>query len=185
MNVSTRRITGVAAAAAVVLVLVWYVALFRPESHHLSSARQAYAAAEKQVSSLRQQVVSLEAIEKQIPADKARLAQLDAAVPHSPDLRGLLDQLHALATATGVVVTVVSPAAPSNSTSTGSTAKSSLGGAQSTQVALTLDGSYQQMAAFLTGLSSMARSVVVDGANISSSRHGLAAQLTTQIFYTS
>jgi Tfp pilus assembly protein PilO len=185
VNTSTRRISVLAVGAALALLLVWYAALFRPASHHLSSARRSYASAQQQVSQLQQQVVSLEALEKQIPADKAHLAQLDAAVPHSPDLKGLLDQLHALATATGVQLTIVSPSQPASTTGSPAAA-SALGGAQTSQVVLTMTGSYQQIAAFLTGLSRMPRAVVVDTANITAAAgHGLTAELTTQIFYTS
>ena len=183
MSHSTRRIATLAGAAALVLVLVWYVAVFRPQSAHLSAAHKAYAAAEQQIGQLHSQVASLQALERQIPADKARLAVLDQAVPASADLRDVLNQLHTLATGTGCELTTVNP---SQSTS-GSSSSSSSGSSPSHSITLsmTTTGNYAQLTSFLTGLARMPRSVVVDTVTISPGAGSqLAMTLSSRIFYT-
>lgn len=183
MNESTRRISVGAVAAGVVLILVWYFALFHPQASHLKSAQRQYTAAQEQVTALQAQVHSLEAIEKQVPADTARLASLDANVPKTPDLKDVLDQLHALATSTGVQLTTVSPS--TTNTGTSSTSSGSTGGVQSITIGMNLSGSYPQITGFLSGLTKMPRTFVIDSAAIGSGSTGLTAQLSTQIFYLS
>lgn len=181
MNESTRRISMAALAAGVVLILVWYFALFHPQATHLKTAQREYTTAQEQKIALEAQVRSLEAIEKQVPADTARLASLNANVPKTPDLKDVLDQLHALATSTGVQLTTVSP----SSTNTASSSTNSRSSAvQSITIGMSLSGSYPQMTAFLSGLTKMPRTVVIDSAAIGSGT-GLTAQLSTQIFYLS
>ncbi len=180
MNLSsTRRIGAVAAAAAVVLVLIWYVALFRPQNAHLKSANQAYQQATTQIQQLRTQVATLQAIERQIPADKSKLAALTAALPKSKDLHDALNQLHALATGTGVQLTTVNPA-PGNANASGQPSTPY----QTVKMAMTVTGPYPATMAFLTGLAQMTRTVVVDSASFSQAADGtLTTSLGTRIFY--
>lgn len=177
MNLSTRRIMAAAVGAAVILVLIWYVALFRPQSSDLKSAHQAYQQATTQIQQLRSQVASLQAIEHQIPADKAKLATLTAALPKTTDLHGALDQLHTLATGTGVQLTAVDP---SPDTTTGQTTTAY----KTEKVTMTASGPYSNMMSFVTGLDRMARTVVVDSASFSQGSTGaLTASFDTRIFY--
>jgi Tfp pilus assembly protein PilO len=180
MNTSIKRIGGVAAAAAVVVLVIWYFALFRPQSHDLSTAHKAHAAAEQKVSQLRNQVTQLNALKADIPADKAALSVLDAAVPSSPQLDTTLNQLHTEAIASGVSLSAVSPSAPQT---TASGSSSATAGAPSITLTMSANGSYAQIMSFLSGLASMPRAVVVTGLNISGTSQ-LTAQITANIFYT-
>lgn len=180
MTMTTRRIIAAAAAAGVVLIVIWYVALFRPESSNLKSAQQAYHQATAQIQQLRSQVAGLEALEHQIPADKAKLAALSAALPKSTDLHGALDQLHALATGTGVQLSAVNPT-PDNTTSSSGQPSTPY---KTVKLSLTASGPYPAMMGFITGLDQMARTVVVDSASFSQGPTGaLTASLATRIFY--
>jgi Tfp pilus assembly protein PilO len=107
-----KRIGGLTAAAAIVLIAVWYLSLFRPQQHELAAAHRRDAAAAQQASQLQQQVTSLQALEREIPADSARLKTVDAALPHTEDLQDVFSQLHQAATTSGVQLTTVSPSAP-------------------------------------------------------------------------
>lgn len=176
MTLSNRRIGAVAATAAVILVLIWYAALFRPQSAHLKSANAAYQKATSQIQQLKAQVASLETLERQIPADQARLAALTANLPKTTDLHDALNQMNGLAGAAGVQVTSVNPT--KNITSSGT------GGVQSVDVNMTVAGAYPNMMSFLTGLDSMTRTVVVDSAAFSAQPDGtLTTSLGTRIFY--
>lgn len=181
MNTTTTRITAMTAGAALLLAVIWYMALFRPESHHLSSAHAARAAAEAKVQTLNTEVDHLKALEKQIPQDTATLSVLKAAVPDTPDLPDALGQLHNAATASGVELSGVSPAAPPTAGGSGGQSQS---GPPSINLSLTASGTYQQLMGFMTRLDNMARTVVVNTVNIATgSTNGLTANMTAQIFY--
>lgn len=178
MNLSARRIGGVTAAAAVVLVLVWYLALFRPESSHLKAAHAQYTQATAQISKLQAEVRGLEALESQIPADKSKLAALTAALPRTSDLQDALNQLHGLATGTGVQLSAVNPTPDVGGTGT------SAGGVSTVRMSLNLSGGYSQTMGFITGLDQMTRTVVVDSATFGSTPDGnISTSLNARIFY--
>lgn len=181
MNLGTRRIGIVAVAAAAVLVIVWYVALFRPEAAKLKTAHSNYAAAQSKLVQLRSEVSSLEVLQKQIPADKQRLATLDAAVPKDPDLKDVLDQLHGAAASSGVDLSSVSP---SSAPTPASSSQATTGGVGTIQLSMSASGTYPQLMAFVTQLTGMARTVAVN--NLSLSNGGAAtmsASLNASIFY--
>jgi Tfp pilus assembly protein PilO len=170
-----------AAGAALLLAVIWYMALFRPQSHHLSTAHAARAAAEAQVQSLNGQVAHLKALEKQIPQDTATLAVLKAAVPDTPDLPDALGQLHNAATSSGVQLSGVSPSSPPTSASAGGQQHS---GPPSINLSMTASGNYQQLTNFMTRLDGMARTVVIDTVSIGASTTStLTANFSAQIFY--
>lgn len=193
MNTSIKRISAVAAIAGVVLVAVWYLALFGPQSRNLSAAHKAHAAAEQKVSQLRNQVVQLDALKAQIPADKAALSVLQAAVPDNPQLDDALRQLHAVATGSGVSLASVSPSTPTANSSTSSSSTSSSSSSSSSQQAsttpsitltMTGSGSYAQLMSFLSGLDSMPRTVVVTSVELAGGSNDVTGQFTANIFYT-
>jgi Tfp pilus assembly protein PilO len=182
MNTTIKRIGAVAAGAALLVVVVWYLALFSPQAHKLSAAHKDHAAAEQKVSQLQGQLVQLNALKARIPADKAALSVLDAAVPSSPQLDSTLTQLHAVATSSGVNLSELSPTPPPATAATGTQQAS---GSTSISLSMTASGSYPQLMTFLNGLASMPRVLVVTGMNISTGTAGqLSAQITANIFYT-
>jgi Tfp pilus assembly protein PilO len=179
MSTTTKRIAGIAAGAALLLVVVWYFALFSPESHHLTSARAARAAAAQQVSSLDAQVAQLEVVQKQIPADRVKLASRTAAVPNNPQLPDALAQFHADAVLSGVTLSSLSPTEPTAGSSGSATA-----GTPSIDVSISTTGSYQQLQSFMTLVSRMPRTVVLNTMSISAGASTtLTANFTAEIFY--
>jgi Tfp pilus assembly protein PilO len=198
VTLSMKKIGGVTAAVAVVLIAVWYLSLFRPQQHELASAHRRDAAAAQQISQLNQQVTSLQALERDIPADTARLKTLDAAVPHTEDLQDVFNQLHQAATSSGVELTAISPSAPtslsgtgtssaspsSTSSSSSGTAASPAAGTQQVGMTLVLNGSYGATVTFINDLAHLSRIVVVDGASFSPTGGStIDTTLTTRIFY--
>jgi Tfp pilus assembly protein PilO len=181
MNTTIKRISAVAGLAALVIVALWYFALFSPQAKDLSKAHKDHAAAEQKISQLQGQVVQLNALKSQIPADKAALSVLNAAVPSSPQLDNVLRQLHAAATASGITLSTVGPSSPT-AASTSTASKTS--GTPSITLALSASGTYSQITAFLSQLARMPRTVVVSSLNIAGSGTQLTAQITANIFYT-
>jgi Tfp pilus assembly protein PilO len=187
VTVSMKRIGGVTAAIAVVLVAVWYAALIRPQRHDLSAAHKKYDAAATQASQLQQQVSTLQAVLRQVPADTAKLKVLDAALPTTEDLQDVLNMLHQSAVTSGVQLTSVAPS-NTNSSSSSSGSSSSTGGSATKQIGLTmaLSGQYPQVMTFITDLVHLNRVVVIDGATFSPNpTNGMTASLSARIFYAS
>jgi type IV pilus assembly protein PilO len=184
MNSTIKRIGLVAAGAALFVVVAWYFAFFSPQARNLSAAHKDHAAAEQKVSQLQNQLVQLDALKAQIPADQAALSVLNAAVPPSPQLDSTLIQLHTVATTSGVSLSSVSPSAPPTTASSAQQSSSTQqSGSPDITLTMSASGSYQQLMTFLTGLASMPRVVVVTSVNITGTSQ-LTAQIIANIFYT-
>ncbi len=185
MNMPTRRLFSLAAAAVVVLMFAWYLAIYRPSSAKINAAHKAYNAAAAQIKKLDAQVGSLQALEAQIPADKVKLASLDGALPTTPNLRALLDQLHALATSTGTQLTTVSPSPPRPATTSQAAAPNAApSGLQKISIIMSATGTYPQLTNFLSGLAGLQRSLVIESVSITSAQGGqLTSSMSTEVFY--
>ncbi len=182
MITGTRRIAAVAGGAALLLVAIWYFALWHPQSKHLAAAHQARTAAEQQASTLDSQIGQLRALVRQIPTDNAHLSALSAGIPDLPSLDTALDQLHAVAVRSGVDLTSVGPSSPSPSQGGSGSAASSL---PAITLGMTASGSPAQIAAFLEDLqnpSVMPRLIVIDRITLSSGGQ-TSAQITGRIFF--
>ena len=185
MTITTKRLGAVTAAAVIIITLIWYVALFRPESARISNAHKAYATATSKASDLQTQVGSLEALVRKVPADTARLAQVKAALPTSADIKDLLTELDGLAGRSGVQLTSLSPSVPSTTAASGAAA-SGAGGAQTISLPMSVTGSYPALMSFLTGLENLPRALVVTSISLSpGGASSMTASLSTKIFYAS
>jgi Tfp pilus assembly protein PilO len=177
-----RRIGAITAGTALLLIAVWYMALFRPQSSGLTKAHHAYAASAQEVAQLKQQVVSLQALERGIPSDKAKLNVLNAAVPSTTDLQDLLNQLHQSAVTSGVQLTSVSPSTASSSS--GSDPSQSASAVKQLGLSMSLAGTYPQVMTFFKDLSYLSRVLVIDTATFSPSATGLVStSVTGRAFY--
>jgi Tfp pilus assembly protein PilO len=179
---TTRKIVAIAAAGAVALVLIWYVALVRPQAHHLAAAHKAHAAAEQKIATLDAQLAGLRALVKQIPADRARLGAYTAAVPNTPSLDTALNQLQEAAASARVTLSNVSPSTPASATGGASSSAQAAGGPAIT-LGLTAAGSYPALTNFLRATASMPRAVVVDSLSLAGQGSQLSANITARIFY--
>lgn len=176
MTTSTKRLAGVTAAAAAILVIAWYLVVFSPQSHKLTLAHRTYAAAEVQASGLQTQVAQLNALVRQVPKDTQELAQFSTAVPDNPRLDDAVREIQQAATAAGVSLSSLSPAAPTAQSS-------STSGTPAISVNMSVTGGYSQLMAFLSNLTKMPRTLVVTAVNISGTGNILSAQINSQIFY--
>lgn len=174
---ANRRIPAIAGAAALLLIVIWYFLLWAPEAKSLRAAHTAHAAAVHQIAQLDAQKAGLNALVKQIPADNARFAQLEAALPDNPQLDQALNLLHQAAASAGVSISSLQPTAPA----TGSASAISQGG-PSIAISMSVSGAPEQVKAFLSSLSTLSRTVVVDKAAIASGT-GASASISARIFY--
>lgn len=184
MNTTTRRIGAVTAVAAVLIAGLWYMFLFRPETHKLSQAHKAHAAAEAQAATLRTQLSQLDSWVKLIPADTKRLSVLKTMLPDNPQLAEAMDTLRTAESRSGLQIKTFDPTPPGTpAPGTSPSAKSS--GPASISVTMTALGSYQQSIAFLTYLDSAPRVWVVDHLSLASASNSsnLSVQISARIFY--
>jgi Tfp pilus assembly protein PilO len=192
MNTTIKRVSLIAAGAALVLLVAWYLALFSPQARDLSKAHKDHAAAEQKISQLQGQVVQLNALKSQIPSDKAALSVLNAAVPSSPQLDSVLRQVHAAAASSGVNLSSVAPSSPpvtesssaQKSSSSSSSSSSTSSGTPSITLSMSATGSYAQMMSFLNNLATMQRTVVVTNLTLGGASGQLTAQISANVFYT-
>lgn len=179
MNTATKRTFGIAAAAAVVILVMWFMVFFRPQSHKLSNLHNQSAQASQQISQLDTEIGQMKALLPLIPADQKALAKLKAAVPDNPSLSDAIDQLHAAATHSGVSLTSIGPSTPSAATGSAKTTQ----GTPAITLSLTAAGTYQQMMAFIDALDSAPRTFVIDRLGLSGAPQ-LTATMSVRVFYT-
>lgn len=181
MSTTTKRIASISAAAALFLLAVWYVILFRPESNHLALAHRQHAAAEQQISQLTGKVQQLKVLQAEIPSDQKAFVIYSAQVPDNPDLAGAITAIHQQELATGVTVGSVNPTPASTGGGGGATG----GGVPAISTQITATGTYPQVTAFLRGLATMPRVLVVDHAALTSGgqSHELSLNISARVFY--
>jgi Tfp pilus assembly protein PilO len=183
-----RRVPLVAAALAVVLVLAWYLALWKPETSHVSSARARTSAAKVRQQLLNGQLVGLLRLEKDLPSRTAQLNSTLPAFPEAVSIPAIIDQINRIAVSDHIAWTnesqSVSTAAATSPTTAGRSTATAAGGSASVGLSLTVAGSYADMGRFVTSLERLPRLIVVDslGYTPSSSDH-LSAAITARAFY--
>lgn len=170
------------AIVGVVLVAIWWFALFSPQSHQLAAQHRARAAAEEQASTLDGQARELNALVHQIPGDRVKLAQYSAAIPVAPDLSAALRDIQQAASSSGASMSSLTPASQTTGSSTDTSR--SAGGVSTIGVTIAATGSYNALMAFMSSLAQMPRTLVVTSLNLSGSGSSLSAQISSNIFYT-
>lgn len=184
MTTANRRIPLMAASAAVLLAIIWYFLFWSPQAKSLTSAHKARAAAEQKMGELQQQMGSLQALVKQIPADNAKFAEREAALPDNPQLDQALNLLHQAAVQTGVTVSNINPSTPQGAAGNGSSQQSTaLSGGPAITLNISVNGGFVQIRSFLNALDQLPRTLVVDKVSISISGVNSTASITARIFY--
>ncbi len=182
-----KRVVVIAVAASAVLVLVWYLVLFSSQSHSLHKANVQVAAANSQAVSLRSQIVVLQQEKAQLPAATAKLTTLELALPNTPALDKLIDDINAAAAQSGINWQNVTPVKPATYTGQATASgQNFIGGMQSVSVTLGVTGAYKQILAFVTDLNGMSRLLDVGSINlvgVGAGSTNSTAQIATQIFF--
>lgn len=176
MTTFPRRIAAIAGGVAIVIIALWYLTVFSPQSKNLKAAHAAHAAADAKIGQLTTQVQHLKVLVNEIPADQASLATLEQNLPDNPQLDSALNQLNRSALASGVTLESVGPAL---ATTSGSATKSS---EPSVSLSLAAVGTPGQVTNFLTQLAQMPRVVVVDRVSLSGT-NPQTASISARIFY--
>lgn len=180
------KVIAIAVAASVLLVAIWYLALYSSQGKSLKNAHSVAATANSQAAQLRSQIAVLQQEKEQLSASKAKLTTLQAALPNTPALDKLIDDINAAAASTGVDWQNVTPSKPASYTAGSAQAVSAglPGGMQALSVAMQVNGAYSQVLAFVSKLTSLSRLLDVGQFNLSGiGTPKVSAQITSQIFY--
>lgn len=180
---STRRLQLLSIGAAIILVVIWYVAMWSPQAKNVQKAHKANAAATQKIGQLQSQASQLETLVKQIPADNARFTQLEAAFPENPQFDQALNLLQQAANQTGIIVTSISPSKPPAAgapASSGSGAQA--GGVPAVSLTISVQGTTQQLEAFMSALDALPRTVVIDKVSMGGGASN-SASINARIFY--
>ena len=182
----TPILTGV---GALVVAIIVFVAWISPEAGKLSSLHAQATQLQSQESHLQSELAMLRRDRAQMASNCRLLTKDLSEVPGTPNVDSFFHQITALAVASG------DPNTPSISVT--QAANAAAGSVRPVAVALTLQGTYGQMIAFLRGLDSFPRlftvntisvnggPVAVGGAQIPDATGGYNLQLSGNVYYSS
>lgn len=184
----SKRLIAIVVAASLALGGLWYFALWAPQSKSLKKTNGDVAAAKAQQATLRGEIATLQKQKLDLPAKQEKLASLKLALPDTPALDKLIDDINAAAVASGVDWQSITPAKPSTFTagSAQAVAAGFPGGMQGINVAMQVNGSYTQLLDFVNKLNGMSRLLDVVSFNLSgvgAQAVKATAQITSQIFF--
>lgn len=172
---------GLVALGAVVLVLVvWFVAFWRPEGSSLRAAQKNEAQAVAQVSSDQAQIATLRADAPKVAKEKTVLQKLTQEVPDGPSLDQMLRTINSAAAASGVSLTSVGTPEPSGwGASSVSSSPTTGNGPEYITISLDVTGAQARVLRFVSALDAQPRLYVVNSFGLSSAAGASAASSTT------
>jgi Tfp pilus assembly protein PilO len=151
-----RRATIAIAAVACLAVLAggWFL-LIKPARSSIAATKAQTTQQRSDNDSSRLQLQSMRSIAKNLPAEKAELAVLSQRVPSQVALPALLRSMQALAKASGVAITGITPTTP--------TALTNAPGIATVGITLIVTGGYAEIEQFDSALEGLQRTFLVSG----------------------
>ena len=145
-------------AGALVVILIWFFALYKPKSNDVSSTKVAVSNAQAQQQSLVATLARLHSLDKERPQQQATLDKLNAAIPDSPGLADFIFQANTAAADSGVDWLSISPTPPAPGTT---------GGPSVIVLNIQVQGGFFQVLDYLNRLENLPRLVVTVTINLS------------------
>jgi len=151
-----RRATIVIAAVACLAVLAggWFL-LIKPARASIAATKAQTHQQQDDNASSRLQLQTMRSIAKNLPAEKAELAVLSRRVPSQVQLPALLRSMQALAKASGVAITGITPTTP--------TPLTNAPGIATVNITLIVTGGYAEIEQFDSALEGLQRTFLVSG----------------------
>jgi len=177
--------------AGVAFVILWFIALYGPQSSSLSDAKKRATDAAQQTATLRDQLKSLQQAQQSQPLKQSQLETLRVAIPDTPNLAEYILDANDAASKAGIDFLSITPTPPSSTTPGATTpttvAGAPAGGTGATAVPITITmtatGGYFQVLDFVNRLNTLARLVVIDSLQLTTSVNGsLSVNMTERIF---
>ena len=150
---NTRRQLIIAAGAAVAVTVLFFVFLLQPKLGEIEDAQRETQGAIDRESTYRAELARLQALSKQEPQTRAKLATLMAYLPSAPDLPSFIRQAQAAATGAGVDLNSIAPTQPAD--------LEGAKGIQTISATLTVHGGFHRMEDLLARLEGLQRVVEV------------------------
>ncbi|HVM53150.1 MAG TPA: type 4a pilus biogenesis protein PilO [Acidimicrobiales bacterium] len=164
-----RRTILVAFAAAVVLLLGWFMLLWGPQGGRLSDARDRIDAAENENRALELRLSRLQAVQERAPELTAALSELRRAVPDDPALAQLILDANQAANESGVEFLSIAPSVPA------------AGSPATITLSINVTGTYEAVLLYLRRLEELPRIIVVDTLSLSPSQSEAGLQLSVSL----
>ena len=150
-----RRVL-IAAAVALLVILIWMVALFLPEGRKVGTINVKVQAAQAEQVQLQDRLARLKAYSRESAKFEALQAKLTASVPSTTDIYDYITAISQIATATGIKVSNVDPQPAQAS-----------GNVSVIPVAISASGTYDQTLAFIKALYALPRLTLISNVSIS------------------
>lgn len=153
-----KRQTMIGAALAMVVVLVvWFMFMYKPKGSQLSDARTKTQAAVAKEAGLQSTLTRLKALDTQRPAREAEMQRLAVAVPEQPDLASFILSIREIEARAGVKWVSIAPTAP---------AAGPAGSPSVIALTMNFEGGFFQVLDFLSRVERLRRVVVIDGVDL-------------------
>jgi len=150
-----RRVL-IAAAVALLVILIWMVALFLPEGRNVGTINVKVQAAQNEQVQLQDRLARLKSYSRESAKFEALQAKLTASVPSTTDIYDYITAISQIATATGIKVSNVDPQPAQAS-----------GNVSVIPVAISASGTYDQTLAFIKALYALPRLTLISNVSIS------------------
>ena len=151
--------------AGVLVILVWFVAFWGPQSSALSKAKKRKSDAQAQGATLRDQLTRLQEARRDQPLKQSQLETLRVAIPDDPNLAQFILDANDAASRSGIDFLSITPSLPT-APSTATPGSTVPGGGSATpipiKIGMTVAGGYFQVLDFVNRLNTLPRIVVVD-----------------------
>ncbi len=175
-----RRVLLFGALVAILLAVGWYFLLISPIQSEIADTQAELESLRQQELILQTELNRLRRIKDAELQYTTAVSELNTAIPPTPELGSLIDQLEILAEASGVAWRNASYTDPGDESDTG---------VREIGVNVSVSGQYFQILGYLYGIADLDRLVRVDGLNISASESPegftiLAATLNATAFTT-
>jgi Tfp pilus assembly protein PilO len=171
-----RRAVIVAGAGAAVLALLLVFFLVLPKMTQVTEAQQELEDSRAQQQTLSAQLNALEQAREEAPENEAAIREVDAMVPPTADLPGVILLLRNAAVVSGVQVLSLTPATP---------ATSETGEFSSIAVSATGEGSYFSLVRYLHEIETLPRAATVQSVDLNPSEGTILSFAATITLFTS
>lgn len=145
----SRQNVLLAVLGFVLIVVLFYMFLFRPGQQEVADLQEQTRSTEEQQQQVRAQIQALEAIRAEAPEIEAAVAAARSVVPADPALPAAVRQLQVAADSAGVTLLNIGVSRPAEVEATASGDATVPAGLAQIQVSLSLSGGYYQVVDFL------------------------------------
>jgi Tfp pilus assembly protein PilO len=182
-----HRVPIVAVLAAVVVMAIWYAAVWMPEGSKLKAARVSESQALSQIATEQSQLLMMRSDAPKVVQEEKVLESLVKALPDGPSVDQLLRTINVAATQSKVTIATLSVPQPAGwAGSNAAAAPATATGPDSLTLSVAITGSNANILRFVTDVDAQPRIYVVNTLTLQPSDSGsLSASLSVETFFES